>query len=76
MKDQYNEVILTTTDQLICKTPGRLPTGYGRKSHDRSIQGNNTIFNDAASVLKWIENKVSLGATKTVMGKTSFTQRL
>jgi hypothetical protein len=41
--------------------------GYGRKSQDHHFQGDNTIFNDAASVLKWVKNKVSLGATKTVM---------
>ena len=40
------------------------------------FQGDNTIFNDAASVLKWVMNKVSLGATETVMGKISFTQQL
>jgi hypothetical protein len=39
------------------------------------FQGDNTIFNDAASVLKWVMNKVSLGATDTVMGKISFTQQ-
>jgi hypothetical protein len=61
-------VILTTTDQLIIKTPGRMPTGYGRKSQDHHFQGDNTILNDAASVLKWIKHKVSLGATETVMG--------
>jgi hypothetical protein len=45
-----------------------MPTGYGRKSQDRHFQGDNTIFNDAASVLKRIKNKASLGTTKTVMG--------
>jgi hypothetical protein len=68
MKDQYNEVILTTTDQLIFKMPRRLPAGYGRISQNCHFQGDNTNFNDATSVLKWIKHKVSLGATKTVMG--------
>jgi hypothetical protein len=35
-----------------------------------------TIFNDAASGLIWVENQVSLGANKTVMGKAHFEQWL
>ena len=64
-----------STDQFICKTPGRLPTGYGRESKDRHFQGG-TIYNDAASGLIWVENQVSLGANETVMGKTRFEQWL
>ena len=52
-----------STDQFICKTPGRLPTGYGRESQDRCFQGG-TIYNDAASGLIWVENQVSLGANE------------
>jgi hypothetical protein len=48
--------------------PGRLPTRYGGESQDPHYQGG-TIFNDAASGLIWVENKVSLGANKMVMGK-------
>ena len=29
-----------STDQLISKTPRRMPTGYGQKSQDRHFQGN------------------------------------
>ena len=46
-------------------------------NHNIAIfQGGTNIFNDAASVLKWVENSVSLGANETVMGKTSFKQWL
>ena len=64
-----------STDQFICRTPGRLPTGYGRESHDRCYQGG-TIYNDAASGLIWVENQVSLGSNETVMGKIRFEQWL
>jgi hypothetical protein len=74
-RDQYNVGDFVSTDQFICKTPGRLPTGYGRESPDRRYQGG-TIFNDAASGLIWVENQVSLGANETVMGKSRFKQWL
>ncbi len=48
-RDQYEVGDFVSTDQFICKTPGRLPTGYGRESHNRRFQGG-TIYNDAASV--------------------------
>ena len=75
-RDQYNMSDFVSTEQFICKTPGRLPTGYGCESQYRHFQGGTNIFNDAASVLKWVENSVSLGANETVMGKTSFKQWL
>ncbi len=74
-RGQYNVGDFVSTDQFICKKPGRLPTGYGRKSQDRRYQGG-TIFNDAASGLIWVKNQVSLGANKTVMGKACFKQWL
>jgi hypothetical protein len=74
-RDQYNVGDFVSTDQFICKTPGRLPTGYGRESQDCHFQGG-TIFNDAASGLIWDENQVSLSANKMVMGKTRFKQWL
>jgi hypothetical protein len=54
-RDQYNVGDFVSTDQFICKTPRRLPTGYGHGSQDRRYQGG-TIFNDAASGLIWVEN--------------------
>jgi len=74
-RDQYEVGDSVSTDQLICKTPKRLPTGYGRESQDRRFQGG-TIYNDAASGLIWVENQVSLGANETVMGKARFKQWL
>ncbi len=64
-RDQYKIGDFVSTDQFICKTPGRLPTGYGHESQDRRFQGG-TIYNDAASGLIWVENQVSLGANETV----------
>ena len=54
-RDQYNDSDFVSTEQIICKTPGRLPTGYGRESQYRHFKGGTNILNDAASVLKWVE---------------------
>jgi len=70
-RDQYEVGDFVSTDQFICKTPGHLQTGYGRKSQDRRFQGG-TIYNDAASGLIWVENQVSLSANETVMGEARF----
>ena len=58
-----------------CKTPGRLPTGYGRESNDCYFRGG-TIYNDAASSLVWVEIQVSVGSNDNVMGKSMFDQWL
>ena len=50
-----------STDQFLCRTPGWLPSGYGREG-TRSRFNGGTIYNDAASGLIWVENQVSLGA--------------
>ena len=75
MRDQYNIGDFVSTDQFICKMRRCLPTRYGRESQDCRFQGG-TIFNVAASGLIWVENQVSLGANKTVMGKACFEQWL
>ncbi len=54
------------TDQFVCKTPGRLPTGYGREGSNKCYQGG-IIYNDATLGLIWVENQVSLGASETIM---------
>jgi hypothetical protein len=59
-RDKYEVGDFVSTDQFICRTPGQLPEGYGRKSADRHFQGG-TIYIDAASGLIWVENQVSLG---------------
>ncbi len=60
-----------STDQFVCRTPGRLPSGYGHESRNGRFHGG-TIYNDAASRLIWVENQVSLGASETIMGKERF----
>ena len=62
-------------DQFIVKTPGRLPTGYGREGHENRYHGG-TIFNDAVSGAIWVENQVSLGAGETIEAKLRFEQWL
>lgn len=62
-------------DQFIVKTPGRLPTGFGREGIDNRFHGG-TIFNDAATGTIFVENQVSLGAGETLMSKAIFEQWL
>jgi hypothetical protein len=64
-----------STDQYVCRTPGRLPSGYGREGTNSQFNGG-TIYNDAASGLIWVENQVSLGASEIIMGKERFEQWL
>jgi hypothetical protein len=64
-----------STDQFVCRTPGRLLSGYGREGTNRRFNGG-TIYNDATSGLIWVENQVSLGASETIMGKVRFKQWL
>ncbi len=62
-----------STDQFVCRTPGRLPNGYGCEGRNGRFHGE-TIYNDATSGLIWVENQVSLGASETIMGKERFEQ--
>jgi len=64
-----------STDQFVCRTPGRLPSGYGHEGTNSRFNGG-TIYNDATSGLIWVENQVSLGASETIMGKERFEQWL
>ncbi len=64
-----------STDQFVCRTPGRLPSGYGCEGTNSRFNGG-TIYNDAASGLIWVENQVSLSASETIMGKERFEQWL
>ncbi len=66
--DQYKVGDIVSTDQFICKTPGRVPTGYGYESQNCHFQGG-SIFNDDASGLFWVENQVSLDTKELVMCK-------
>ena len=57
--------------QFVCKTTGNLPTGYERELKDHRFQGG-TIYNDTASSLVWVENKLSIGINDNVTGKSRF----
>ena len=74
-REKYEVGDLVSTDELVVRTPGRLPTGYGRERHNNRFHGD-TIYNYAASGLIWIENQVSLGANETVLGKSRSEERL
>ena len=62
---------LVSVDQYIVKTPGRLPTGFGRE-HESNMFHGGTIFREAASKYIHIKNQVSLGAGETVLAKQEF----
>ena len=55
-----------STDQFMVKT-------FGRELHNNRFH-RSTIYNDAASGLIWVENQVSLGEEKTIVGKARFNQ--
>eukprot|EP00957_Ditylum_brightwellii_P040099 3034853-Ditylum_brightwellii.AAC.1 len=67
-RDRYEPGDFVSTDQYVVRTPGRLPSGYGREAAEKRFHGG-TIFRDAATGIIWIENQVSLGANETVMAK-------
>ena len=62
-------------DQYVVKTPGRLPTGYGREADHNKFHGG-TIFRDAATKVIHVENQVSLNAAETINAKLRFEQWL
>jgi hypothetical protein len=64
-----------STDQFVCRTPGQLPSGYGRENSNNRFHGG-AIYNDTASGFIWVKNQVSLGSSETIMGKERFEQWL
>ena len=74
-RDKYEVGYFMSTDQFVCKTPGRLPSGFGQERYQNRFHGV-TIYNDAASGLIWVEIQVSLGANENVLGKYWFEQWL
>ena len=52
-------------------TPGILSTGYERESSSSSFH-RVTLYNDAATGIIWVENKVYLGYSEADLGKESF----
>ena len=74
-REKYEVGNFMATDQFVCKTPGRLPSGFGQERHHNRFHGS-TIYNDTASGLIWVENKVSFGSNETVLAKSLFEQWL
>ena len=68
LHDKIDVGYFVLTDQYVCTTYGSSPAGYRRESRNRHFQGG-TRYNDAASSLIWVENKVFLISNETVMGK-------
>ena len=66
---------MVSIDQFIVKTPGHLPTGFGREPSQNRYHGG-TIFNDTYSGIIWVENQVSLGAGETIEAKLCFEEWL
>ena len=54
-RDKYEVTDFMATDHLVVKTPGRLPSGFGRERDNYRFLGG-TIYNDATSGLIWVEN--------------------
>ena len=69
-RNNYKPGDLVSADQFVVNAPGQLPTGYGQESSSHFHGG--TFYNDAATVIVWVENQVSLGASGTLLGKECF----
>ena len=74
-REKYEVGYFASPDQLVVRTHGRLPTGYGHKCHQNSFHGG-IFYNDAASGLIWVENQVSLTANETVLGRLRYEEWL
>ena len=72
-RDKDKPVYLVSADQFLVNTPGLFTTGYGRESYFYRSHGG-TLNNDSTTSIIWDENKVSLGASETVLGKERFEQ--
>jgi hypothetical protein len=74
-REQYETGDFVSLDQYVVKTPGRLPTGFGRESNTNMFHGG-TIFRDAGSKYIHVQNQVSLGAGETITSKLAFEEWL
>ena len=72
-REKYEVGNFISTNQFVVKTPGRLPSGFGREQHNNRFHGG-TIYNDAASELIRVDNQVSIRANETIVGKARFEQ--
>ena len=66
---KYESGDFFSMDQFVVKTPGCLPTGYGREASGNHFHGR-TIFNGAATGIIWVENQILLGAGETILSKS------
>jgi hypothetical protein len=74
-RDKYEVGDFVSMDQYVVKTPGRLPTGYGKESHVNMFHGG-TIFRDSSSKYIHVQNQISLGAGETINSKIAFEEWL
>ena len=56
------------SDQFVVNTTGRLISRYEREFSSSIFHGG-TLYNDAATSIIWVENKVYLEASETVLEK-------
>jgi hypothetical protein len=63
--EKYETGDFVSMDQYVVKTPGLLPTGYGKELNVNMFHGV-TIFRDSASKYIHVPNQVSLGAGETI----------
>jgi hypothetical protein len=71
VREQYETGDFVSLDQYVVRTPGRLPTGFGKEMPTNMYHGG-TIFRDAASKYIQVQNQMSLGAGETVNSKLGF----
>ena len=73
--DKYKPGYLVSVDQFVVNIHGRFSNGYIQESSSSIFHGG-TLYNDDATGIIWVENQVYLGASKIVLGKEIFEQRL
>ena len=61
LQEQYETGNFVSLDQYVVKTPGCVPTGFGKESHTYMFHGG-IIFSNASSKYIHMQNQVSLGA--------------
>ena len=66
--DKNKTRYLVSATLFVVNTPFRLPNGYGQEYYSFIFNGG-TLYNDAATNIIWVENKLSLGSSETFLGK-------
>ena len=67
MREKHKLGNFFSVDQYVISTPGHLTKGFRGETQDKRYHGG-TINQYAASGIIWVQNQVSLGHDKTVMG--------